>query len=133
MKTTQTLLKSLTWVLLLGLLAACGLNEDPQRMFSAREALNNEHRLVVSGLSEDSRQDILNSNPNAKYRVLDKNLSIYEITGVEQEIVQKLSGNALVEKNEELSFDGVEDNSKIDFISLAQAEENKKSPQSKFL
>ncbi len=133
MKTTQTLLQSLSWTLLLGSLAACGLNHDPQRIFSAHEALNNKHRLVVSGLSDVSRQDILEANPNAKYRVLDKDLPIYEITGVEQKELEELSGDALIEKNEELSFDGAEDNSEVDHILLAQEKKEDESAQTKFL
>ena len=131
MKIAKTVLKSLTLVFSLGALGACGFNQDPQRIFSAHEALNKEHRFVVTGLTEDSKDNILKLNPSATYRVLSKNLSIYEITGVEKEQIEELSGDALVEKNEELQYEGASKDSDIDYISLAQAEEE--SPQQEFL
>lgn len=85
------------------LTAACGQSTDHQRFYGAAESLKNPG-LIVSGLDEGSRDELLQAHPEAKYRVLSTSLSIYELTGVTEQEVREVSKEALVEKNEVIEF-----------------------------
>ena len=83
--------------------AACGQNTDHQRFYGAVESLKNPG-LIVSGLDKSSRDELMQTHPEAKYRILNTNLSIYELTGLTKQEVREVSKDALIEKNKILKF-----------------------------
>jgi subtilisin family serine protease len=101
----KKLLKLQTVLALTALLltAACGQNTDHQRIYGATESLKNPG-LIVSGMDESSRDELLQAHPEAKFRVLSNNLSIYEFSGVTEQEIKEVSKNVVIERNEVVEF-----------------------------
>jgi len=117
-------------LIMLIFLAACGQNTDHQRFFKASESVKNPG-LIVSGLTKEQRDQLLLSNPESKYRVLNPNLSIFEITGVSESAILEVSKDVIIEANEVVNFNSKNHQLKLDTLNQITGLNNK-SPRDFF-